>query len=295
VYLALDLQPLTHFYNCHGSPVDAKYYGQKGKDYPTAMESNDLQHKISIGTIVAAECCYGAELYNPEDEGNRNLSIANTYFKNKAIAFVGSSNIAYGPASGQGLADLITQYFIKNILAGASTGRAFLEARQRFLSVSGPDLDPYELKTLGQFYLLGDPSLHPVIKEGTTSGEETVDNRRMNLFNKGIGLALVMAPSQQVKVGTPLRKLKKGASQEMASVFKDSGFTGLEAESLFEIKLKNKKGATFAKGISGSGDVSFRTFVKKAKSPKINLRVFDVLVLKESGNKLLGWKIYSRK
>jgi hypothetical protein len=56
--------------------------------------------------------------------------------KNKALAFVGSSTIAYGPADGQGLADLITQDFIKGVLNGASTGRAFLEAQQRALLLS---------------------------------------------------------------------------------------------------------------------------------------------------------------
>jgi len=47
------------------------------------------------------------------------------------------------------------------VLAGASLGRAALEARQRFAALY-THLDPTDLKTLAQFYLLGDPSIHPV-------------------------------------------------------------------------------------------------------------------------------------
>jgi hypothetical protein len=60
-----------------------------------------------------------------------------------------------------GYADLICQFFLKGVLAGASLGRAMLEARQQFAQAS-PQMDPYSLKTLAQFNLLGDPSLHPV-------------------------------------------------------------------------------------------------------------------------------------
>ena len=56
-------------------------------------------------------------------------------------------------------ADFITQYFLVNVLNGASLGRACLEARQKF--VDEQYLDIYNLKTLAQFVLLGDPALHP--------------------------------------------------------------------------------------------------------------------------------------
>jgi hypothetical protein len=47
------------------------------------------------------------------------------------------------------------------VLGGASVGRAFLEARQEFAQ-SPSELDPFSLKTLAQFTLLGDPSIVPV-------------------------------------------------------------------------------------------------------------------------------------
>jgi hypothetical protein len=291
-YTNKDLKPLTHFYNCHGSPTDSKFYGQKGNNYPTAQHSPHLNGNISAGTIVAAECCYGAELYNPANEATRNWSIANTYFKNKAIAFTGSSTIAYGPASGNGLADLITQYFIKNVINGSSTGRALLEARQKFLSVSGPHLDPYELKTLAQFYLLGDPSIQAIIEVSSDSSSDTVDNRRLNLFNKGLNLAATIAPSERVE--SPLRKSKKPVTDEIKNILEQTGFTGNEEEVLYKVKSKNKKVEAFAKGFSGGENITYRAFIQESK--KVNgTQIFDVLVLKESGKELLGWKVYSRK
>src|SRR5262249_7732106 len=48
------------------------------------------------------------------------------------------------------------------VLRGHSVGRAFLEAQQEFIKSSAPRIDVYELKTIAQFLLLGDPSLHLV-------------------------------------------------------------------------------------------------------------------------------------
>lgn len=291
-HTAAALKPLSHFYNCHGSPLDSKYYGQRGNSYPTAQHSPDLNGKVTNGTVVAAECCYGAELFNPADEGTNNLSIANTYFKNKAVAFTGSSTIAYGPASGNGLADLITQYFLKNVIQGASSGRALLEARQKFLSVSGPHLDPYELKTLAQFYLLGDPSLQVAVTavDKQVDALDTVENRRLNLFNKGVNLSATIAPCKKMSV----QPKKKAASPEVKQVLREAGFSGKEQEVVYKVKSGNRSVAAFAKGMTGKEEITFRTFVKKPK--KVNgFSIFDVLVLKESGKAILGWRLYHRK
>jgi hypothetical protein len=152
----------THFINCHGYPNAPEYYGQPpGKEeYPVAHEAKRLKRKVSNGTVIAAECCYGAQLYNPKDSGGQ-AGICSTYLADGAYGFFGSTTIAYGPSEGNGQADLICQFFLEAVLAGASLGRAALEARQRFAALY-THLDPTDLKTLAQFYLLGDPSIHPV-------------------------------------------------------------------------------------------------------------------------------------
>jgi hypothetical protein len=162
---------LCHFFNCHGAPVDSKFYGQRGKAYPVAHDAAWLAGRIAEGTVLSAECCYGAELFDPSVAGGQ-PGICHTYLAGGAYGVFGSSTIAYGPAVGNGSADLLCQYFLKRVLDGASIGRAALEARQDFVR-SAATLDPFDLKTLAQFSLMGDPSIHPV---QTTRGYETPQN-----------------------------------------------------------------------------------------------------------------------
>jgi hypothetical protein len=151
----------VHFINCHGGPRDWLFYGEGAGRQPSAHDSRHLDAKRAIadGTVIAAECCYGAELYDPTPAEPR--GICSAYLDLGAHAFMGSTTIAYGPSSGNGYADLICQYFLERVLRGASTGRALLEARQRYLQAAA-ELDDTDLKTIAQFHLLGDPSIHPV-------------------------------------------------------------------------------------------------------------------------------------
>lgn len=151
------LAPLCHFINCHGADTDPQFYGQRGGQYPTAMTSDDVAKGARRNALIAAECCYGAQLYDPNDAQGK-WPISNAYLGVGAIGFFGSTTIAYGPSEGNGAADLITQYFLINALSGASLGRSCLEARQKF--VLGEKMeDPVNLKTIAQFILLADPSL----------------------------------------------------------------------------------------------------------------------------------------
>lgn len=159
---AAQLAPRVHFINCHGADSMPEYYGQPAgvEDFPVAHQSKSLRGKVSAGTIVAAECCYGAQLYDPAHAGGEK-GIALTYLEDGAAGVFGSTTIAYGPSEGNGSADLVCQYFVQQVLAGSSLGRATLEARQKFAGAK-THLDPFDLKTLAQFYLLGDPSAQPV-------------------------------------------------------------------------------------------------------------------------------------
>jgi hypothetical protein len=153
----------AHFINCHGASVSSQFYGQPSSgqhQYPVALDAAYIDGKIGEGTVGAAECCYGGELYDPAllkgQEG-----ICNTYLSNKAYGFFASTTIAYGPSDSNAQADLICQYFLQSVLRGASLGRATLEARQNFVRAASPP-DPSDIKTLAQFNLYGDPSITPV-------------------------------------------------------------------------------------------------------------------------------------
>jgi len=168
-WTAAQLAPRTHFINCHGAHKDLHFYGERRSDghQPVAHDARWIDGKITRGTIVAAECCYGAELYDPS-RFHEHAGIGNTYLAGGAYALVGATTIAYGPRTTNGDADLICQFFLRRVLAGASTGRALLEARQEFAQ-SPAELDPFNIKTLAQFTLLGDPSIHPVTPEGSST------------------------------------------------------------------------------------------------------------------------------
>ena len=172
-----------HFFNCHGNASSHQFWGEQGDDQPISFRSSNIPDRLLPGTVIAAECCYGAELYAP---GRGQLSISGTYLQKKAAAYVGSTTIAYGPAEGQGDADLLTQFFIHFVLRGHSVGRAFLQARQKFLTVCAPRINAVELKTISQFVLLGDPSIHLVEKRHKSlaieNGELLVESKSREKF-----------------------------------------------------------------------------------------------------------------
>lgn len=163
---AAEAKRLSHFVNCHGAPGDPSFYGQKGASYPVAHSAEWMSTRVAEGTIMAAECCYGAELYDPDDPflptAGGQMGMCNTYLADKAYAYFGSSTIAYGPDATNDQADLMCQYFLQGVLAGASAGRACLQARLQYVNNKVGVLAPTDLKTIAQFNLMADPSITPV-------------------------------------------------------------------------------------------------------------------------------------
>jgi hypothetical protein len=187
-----ELAPLLHFINCHGDKRKPQFWGQATSEsrLVVSCESRRLAGRVRDGAVVAVECCYGAELYRSGDDPSRR-AICYTYLTDGAYGYFGSSTISYGPSRGNARADLICRYFLERVLAGASLGRAALQARQRFV-LDTPLLHPSELKTLAQFNLLGDPSIHPVAH--TPQGLE-----RTPLFREVTGLAGVLPPGRKAR------------------------------------------------------------------------------------------------
>lgn len=284
------LRPQIHFYNCHGALNDPSYYGQKSYEFPPAIHSVYINGLIKKGTVVAAECCYGGQLFNPQSNASQQLSVANSYMLNHAIAFIGSTTISYGPATGQGLADLLTQFFVINVMGGASTGRALLEARQRFLHEMGPTLDPYELKTAAQFYLLGDPSLVPICNEkdaGITttckSFVNTVQNRRDNLQARGEALDNFIAPPTPADPAPQDPSLKG----EISQLLDERNF----GKSLNAAVFSNRKKKPAEDGRKEAApSVKFHVYSESAATaPSVRIKV---LIVKERYNQILGYREY---
>jgi hypothetical protein len=165
-WTAAEAKRLSHFVNCHGAAATPFFYGQKGSSYPEAHSAAWMTGKVVEGTVMAAECCYGAELYDPSlPTAGGQMGMCNTYLAGKAYAYFGSSTIAYGPAVTNDEADLICQYFLEETLGGASVGRACLQARLQYVKKKSGVLTPTDLKTLGQFNLMADPSVTPAVAQ----------------------------------------------------------------------------------------------------------------------------------
>jgi hypothetical protein len=283
----------VHFINCHGAPADSHFYGQQGSDYPIAHEAALLAGKIRTGTVVAAECCYGAELYDPLATAAP-LGMGNTYLGNKAYAFLGSTTIAYGPADSNGLADLLTQFFLINLLRGASTGRALLQARQDFLLRSGA-LDPFELKTLAQFHLLGDPAIHPV-KSAAAAGSVAVSKslrdlpaivatrvgflgaRRENLAKNGLAISQFASYAQ----ADP----KKKTPDAIKSLLRDAlGETSGVEFSAFPVQNPARNLAEEVKSVRGllAPAATIHVAVAKSQVRAAPMPQYEVAVAREQG------------
>jgi hypothetical protein len=165
---------LFHVIKCHGAPLDTMFYGQKGDDYPAVMSSRSLSGRTAAGALVGAMCCYGAALFDPADprvnaEEAGDAPIPSVYLRQGAYGFVGSTTVAWVGLKTMECADWIVASFMRYVMGGASTGRALLDAKQEFvrwISQQGRNPDAAEEKTLIQFQLLGDPSVHPVTAAG---------------------------------------------------------------------------------------------------------------------------------
>lgn len=250
-WTARQMAPRVHFINCHGGDCAPEFYGQPldKEEFPVAHHARHLRGKISAGTVVAAECCFGAQLFDPAEAAGEQ-GIALTYLEDGAAAVFGSTTVAYGPSEGNGAADLICQYFIQQMLGGSSLGRAVLEARQKFAGAR-THLDPFDLKTLMQFYLLGDPSAQPVEvtahalargkafkKAFATIQDRSVRNlRRERLEREGRHLG---------KALPALKPIEQGPADKVAAVLKamtrETGLQGELAHLSFEVVPHGKSG-----------------------------------------------------
>ena len=173
------LRPTSHFVNCHGSPASAQFFGQDPERpylYPPSMDSTKLKGLVP-GTVAAFECCYGMELYDPRSAAGV-MSISNRYLSLGAAGVAGSTTIAYGPSDKSQWADVMCQRFMTGVLNG-DTLRMRCSAPGWNTPAPRRSFSAIDLKTLGQYVLIGDPSVQPFTAPEHGAGNE-----------KGIGSAI---------------------------------------------------------------------------------------------------------
>ena len=293
------LAPLAHFINCHGGPSDPDFYGEKGNSQPISLTSDAIKRKIKLGTVAAVECCYGAELYDSVTL-SLPLPICQGYLIQGTYGYFGSSTIAYGPEVGNGTADLITQYFLLAILDGASLGRAALLARQQFVQQTA-ELDPIDLKTLGQFNLLGDPSIHPAVTTSATSIPKGVDTHQSSRLDRRARRAKMRAEGELLQETKPsasrkATKVRRSAAvrRALANIAREAGIGTRKDFTAFDVKTPKRARPRRSK----AAPVASRYYVAVYR-PKNGSRDTDArsvaAVAKEVSGRIVGYRIYKEK
>ena len=155
-----------HLIKCHGTRLDASFWG-KGKRFVRAIKSTTLKACLTPATVVGTTCCWGAQIFSPNARHARHgkWPLASTYLRKGALGFVGSTGRAWFGGDTMGFADYIVADYLKWILRHASIGRALLESKHGYMCYyleGGGTADALDQKTLVEYVLLGDPSIHPV-------------------------------------------------------------------------------------------------------------------------------------
>jgi len=152
------------YFNLHGSKESPNWYGQRSPEdpadfpmYPVAATPDSIP--FLGGSVVYSEACYGGWGFNKSEKE----SMALRFLNSGAVAFVGSTGIAYGPTHPPSSeADLLAKYFLQYVEKGIPFGDAFRNAKvdfaKKMVRVQG-FLDEDDKKTLLEFQLYGDPSL----------------------------------------------------------------------------------------------------------------------------------------
>jgi hypothetical protein len=285
----------SHFINCHGGRAAPEFYGEKGTTQPICMTTKAIAKAIRLGTVAAVECCYGAELYDSITLG-LDMPICQSYLRQGCIGFLGSTTIAYGPADENGAADWICQFFLLNVLDGASLGRAALMARQQFVENTA-QMDAMDLKTLAQFCLYGDPSLHPVAKSTGAVPHASAEQaerfrrseRRAKLKAKGDYLQntkpTASKPKRQARV-TPTQK------STLANLAGRAGLPRGQQFVAYQVKGAKRAGDTGTKAASAPS--TYYIAVAKAKTLRGQpLRV--AVVAKELAGRIIDYCVYEQR
>lgn len=297
---ASTLSALMHFINCHGAPATPEFYGQSGSKYPISLTTKSLQGRIKTGTVASVECCYGAELYNSVMLG-LDIPICQSYLRQGAHGYFGSTTIAYGPADSNGAADLICQYFLRCILEGASIGRAALMARQQFVT-KAQQMDPMDLKTLAQYCIYGDPSIHPVLKPDAKPKSAAVGIAETERFRRSEIRAklkqtgdFLQATKPTASKPDPRRRITANAKSTLARIAAESGLSRKQA--FVPYKVKGAPPARGGKmGIRKAATAPTRYFltIGKPRSKKPNeLKI--AIIAKEVGGKIIDYRIYYQR
>jgi hypothetical protein len=187
------LSARLHMIKCHGDVGDTAFWGYRlsNEDKP-AMTSATLRAFLKPSTVVASMCCFGAQIFSPSDPKAKSPGewpVASTYLRKGALGFVGSTMKAWVGLTDMSGADWIVTDYLRRVLEGASIGRAFLESKQDnpgYHYTRGRVQGIQEEKTVIEYVLLGDPSIHPVSSSPDSANLLAVQERRQRRSSRAL-------------------------------------------------------------------------------------------------------------
>lgn len=162
------IEPNVLLFDLHGCDTTYFWYGDNGKGYKPETFSSDCLPFGDSAYFIGTMSCYGAKpnaYEEGKDEGNR-VGILNKALKNGCLAFLGSTQIAYGPIDGENLAGemipspvscavILVGEFTNGINRGLTAGDAYIFGLKELTKKN--KLKDAALKTLAEFALYGDP------------------------------------------------------------------------------------------------------------------------------------------
>jgi hypothetical protein len=295
-----ELRNRMHFINCHGGKASPAFYGQgDDQSFPESLTTQSTTGAIVDGTVAAVECCYGAELYDSVTLGI-DMPICQSYLQQGAYGYFGSTTIAYGPENTNAEADLICQYFLLKVFEGASIGHAALMARQLFVR-DNTQMDPFNLKTLAQYCLLGDPSLHPIAVQSATGVPTGVAKAESDRFFRAerrqkMKLAgdFLMQTKPTASKRVAIRKLPQTTETTLSEIAKSVRLN--EKQDFIAYSVKGTPGAK--RGSSKTRTVPLRYLVtigrpEGGSTERVHRGV--AVVAKELRGRIMGYRIYHQR
>jgi hypothetical protein len=182
------------------------------------------------------------------------------------------------------------------MLDGASLGRAALIARQRFVQQTA-ELDPVDLKTLGQFNLLGDPSVHPVVTISPTGVPKGVDTSQTRRLEASVRRAKMREQGELLQETKPTAsrkatKVRKSPTVQkaLANIAREAGIGARKDFTAFDVKAPKR---TRQRG-SKAAPVASRYYVAVYR-PKKGPQRAVAAVAKEVSGRIVGYRIYKEK
>jgi hypothetical protein len=297
-----ELRNSMHFINCHGAPAKPAFYGQRDENdqsFPESLTTQSTNGAIVEGTVAAVECCYGAQLYDSVTLGI-DMPICQSYLQQGAYGYFGSTTIAYGPENTNAEADLICQYFLLKLFDGASLGHAALMARQLFVR-DNAQTDPINLKTLAQYCLLGDPSLHPIAVESATEIPTDVPKAEAERFFRAerrqkMKLAGDFLTQTKATASKRVTKVKLSSSSRVAlsNIAKRAGLD--EKQTFIAFAVKGAPGAKSRATKLRTGSLRYHIAIgaPEGDTPQ-NVKRGIAVVAKELNGSIMGYRIYRQR